>query len=208
MLLHLDIAAAALCLGLLAAGTPADAAPPQMPVRDGGGVIRPIDEAYRAVREIREARRAIFDGAPGQAAMLVGEAKDDMQAVQRRARDLAMPVGNVAAAEDAYIPVDVLLVLAKGFKPTAQTRAPVEKANGYIAKGEYRLAIAVLNDAHIGVTVSATLLPANASLRSVEGAASLLGARKYYEASQVLKAVEDSFVTETYSTDGALSHQQ
>ncbi|MGX5720459.1 YfdX family protein [Shinella zoogloeoides] len=210
MPLHLHTAITALSIVLLSvdALAPAHAAPVRAAARDSAGLIRPIDEAYRAVREIREARQAIFDGAPDKAIALVSEAKTDMQVVQRHATDLAVPVGKRAKEGDAYIPLDVLLVLSKGFKPTDETRASVDKANVYIAKGEYRLAITVLKAADIGITVSATLVPANASLRSVEAAARLLDVRKYYEASQALKAVEDSVVVEAYDTDGIPVREQ
>ncbi|MXN52780.1 YfdX family protein [Shinella sp. AETb1-6] len=205
---YLDIAITAVCIILLRTDASAHAAPVPDAVWKSADVVRPIDETFRAVREIREARRAIFEGVPDKAAIYIGEARADMQAVQRQAKDFAVPVGKHAEEEDTYIPLDVLLVLSKGFKPTREARMAVEAANRYIAKGEYRLAIAVLKTANVDVTVSATLIPANASLRSVEAAGKLTEARKYCEASQALKAVEDSFIVETYGTDSAPMREQ
>lgn len=154
------------------------------------GVMTTADETYKAMREIHAARLAIFNGSPDEATAFIGAAQADMEAVGGRLR------------EDAYIPFDTSLALAKDFEPTAEKQASIEEANRDIARGAREQAVAVLKAAKIGVTVSAALIPVFASLQHVKDAAALLGQKKYYEANLALKAVEDSVVFNTHSANG------
>lgn len=104
--------------------------------------------------------------------------------------------------EDAYIPFDTSLALAKDFKATAEKQASIEDANRDIAKGAREQAVAVLKAANIGVTVSTALIPVFASRQHIRDAAALLGQKKYYEANLALKAVEDLVVFNTHSASG------
>lgn len=164
-------------------------------------MIKTVDEAYKAMREIRAARLAIFNGSLHEAGKFVGQAKADMQTAQGQMKDFAISTQKSAARDDAYIPFDTSLALSEGFKPTAEKQTSLDKANQHLAKGEHKQAVEVLKTANIDVTVSATLLPANASLQHVKDAATLLGEKKYYEANLALKAVEDSVIVDAYSVD-------
>lgn len=203
MVLHLDIMMTALAAAVLGAIAPAHPASAPASLSQDIALIQPVAQAYQAIGEVRAARRAIFDGAPERAKALVGAARVDMLAAQRRTQDLPMPMGKDAATDDTYMPLDASLVLPQGFQPTTEERTFIAQANDYIIRGEYRQAIAVLRAANINVMWSAELIPIKASLQRVQDAARQLGANRYYEASQALKAVEDSEIENVYGTEPA-----
>lgn len=164
-------------------------------------MIKTVDEAYRAMREVQAARLAIFNGMPEQAVKFVGQAKADMQVAQGRAKDFAVKTQKPAASGDAYIPIDTSLALSEGFKATKEKQAAIDKANQHLAKGEHKSAIEVLRLANVDLTESAALIPAKAVLSHITDAATLLGDKKYYEANLALKAAEDAVIVEAYSVD-------
>lgn len=164
-------------------------------------MIKTVDEAYRAMREVQAARLAIFNGMPDQAQKFVDQAKADMQVAQTRAKDFAVKTQKPAANGDAYIPIDTSLALSEGFKATKDKQAAIDKANQHLAKGEHEPAIEALKLANVDFSESAALIPAKAVLSDISDAATLLGQKKYYEANLALKAAEDAVIVEAYSID-------
>lgn len=164
-------------------------------------MIKTVDEAYRAMREVQAARLAIFNGMPDQAQKFVDQAKADMQVAQSRTKDFAVKTQKEAASGDAYIPIDTSLALSEGFKPTKDKQAAIDKANQHLAKGEHKPAIEALRLANVDFTESAALIPAKAVLSHISDAATLLGQKKYYEANLALKAAVDAVIVEAYSID-------
>ncbi|MCC6195174.1 MAG: YfdX family protein [Burkholderiales bacterium] len=164
-------------------------------------MIKTVDEAYLAMREVQAARLAIFNGSPDQAQKFISQAKANMQLAQGKAKDFAINTQKQAASGDAYIPIDTSLALSEGFKATKEKQAAIDKANQHLAKGEHKNAVEVLRLANIDLTESAALIPAKAVLSHINDAATLIGEKKYYEANLALKAAEDAVIVEAYSVD-------
>lgn len=165
-------------------------------------IIKTVDEAYKAMREVQAARLAIFNGSTDQADKFVAEAKNNMRDAQTQAKDFAIKTQKPAADGDAYIPFDTSISLSEGFKPTAEKQASLDKANAHLAKGEHKEAVEVLKAANVDVTISAAMIPANASVSHINDAVNLISQKKYYEANLALKAVQDSVIIDAYSADG------
>lgn len=165
---------------------------------DESSFIKTVDEAYKALHEIRAARMAIFNGQPEEAVKLTGEAHTDLAAANTTMHEHEVMTQKKADESDAYIPFDTSMVLAEGFVPDEAKKAALTKANEHLAKGEKAHAVEALKLGNIEVSVTAALIPAASSLQHVDDAVKLLSEKKYYEANLALKAVEDSVLVETY----------
>jgi hypothetical protein len=165
---------------------------------DESSFIQTVDEAYKALREIRAARLAIFNGTPEEAIKLTDEAQKDLMVANKDMHKHALMTQKQVDDKDAYIPFDTSMALAEGFVPDEAKQAALTKANTHLEKGEKANAVEALKLANIDVSVSAAMIPAAISLKHVEDAVKLLSEKKYYEANLALKAVEDSVLVETY----------
>jgi hypothetical protein len=164
-------------------------------------IINTVDEAYKALREVRAARLAIFNGSTDEAMKLTTEAQKNLLSAQSQMSQFSVQTKKAVAAGEAYIPFDTSMSLSEGFKPTAEKQTHIAKANEHIAKGESKQAVEVLKAANIDVTLSAALIPATASVGHVDSALALMKENKFYEANLALKAIEDSVVLDSYSVD-------
>lgn len=189
------------------AAAPAPAAKPDAvaaatQTADQKALLKTVDEAYKAMREVRAARLAIFNGQTDVATNLVNDAAADMEAAQAALPTHAIRDKKAPDAEDAYLPIDASMTLAEGFVPSAEKQATIDEANQHLANGDSRKAAEVLKLAKIDVTISTALIPARAGLAHIRDAAKLMGEQKYYEANLALKAAENLVVIDTYSLDG------
>lgn len=164
-------------------------------------LIRTADEAYRALRNIQAARLAIFEGTPDKAAGLAEGIYKDLQTAQENAGNTSLPTNKSSTGNDVYVPFDMSMSLAEGFQPTSEKEARLTEANGLLASGNSKQAAEVLKLANIDVTVSAALIPINASVQHAKDAVDLISNNQFYEANLALKAIEDSVVIEAYGID-------
>ena len=163
--------------------------------------IRTVDDAFRALREVRAARIAIFNGSPEAASELVSAASKDLQAAQMSAKDFAVATSKGNQSGDSYLPVDMSISLAEGFVATEEKSDKLKAANAHMMKGETKKAAEVLKLANIDVSVAAALIPANASVGHAKDAERLIAEKRFYEANLALKAIKDSVVVESYGVD-------
>lgn len=168
---------------------------------EDGAMVKTVDEAYWALRDIRAARFAIFNGSTDSAAKFIDSAHDELQTAQALTKDFAVKTQKQAASGDSYIPFDASLAISEGFAPTKEKQKSLDKANGQLSSGDHQKAAETLRDAGIDVTVAAALIPAKASVGHVDDARKLMGQQKYYEANLALKAVEDAVIVESYDID-------
>ncbi|WP_346892310.1 YfdX family protein [uncultured Roseibium sp.] len=168
---------------------------------EDNAILKTANDAYKAIREVRAARLAIFNGQPDQATEFVNKAQADFKAAQAAMDTYAIKDKKTPKEGDSYLPFDSSLSLAEGFVPTQDKQQSLVKANEYLAKGNSKKAVEILKLANVDVSVSAALIPAKAGLAHVTDAAKLIGEKKYYEANLALKAIEDSVVVENYSVD-------
>jgi len=173
----------------------------QLNAAEDKAIIKTMDEAYSALREIHAARLAIFNGSPDAAAKMVKTAQADLQTANDKMKDFQVDKITPTLKDDAYVPFDTSLALTEGFKPTPEKQASLKTANEHLAKGDSKKAVDELKLANIDVTISGAFLPAKASLSHVTDAANLISKQQYYEANLALKAVEDSIVMQSFNID-------
>jgi hypothetical protein len=164
-------------------------------------IIKTVDEAMQGLRQIHAARLAIFNGDTDVALKHVTAAEVDFTAIEQAINTHQVAPTTPNNKADAYIPFDMTVGLAEGFVPSEEMTGKLREAGQQFEQGNHKRAIEVLRLANIDVTVSASLLPAKATLAHVKDAIKLIDAKKYYEANLALKALEDSVVFESYSAD-------
>ena len=183
-----------------AAGAPAD------PGAGPSPILKTVEEAGRAIREIQQARLALFQGETDAAAELVSAANDNLGAAQAllgrhgiERPDSGGGKGDGKGADDAWLPLQTNFTLAEGFVPAERHQDTLRKAGAQMQGGDEKGAAESLRLGEIDFALSAALLPADASLKHVQDAERLIGEKKFFEANLALKAVEDSVVVETWS---------
>jgi len=166
-------------------------------------------EANSAMRDVRFARVAIFDGQPEEAKKLLDSAKKDLAKTEKDAPKLVVTVksqvkvGNETIAKhkatetSEFIPIDAQLVLSADFVPTPEKQAKIKEANEHLKKGASAKAVEILRAADIGVSVTRVLMPLKLTIAHVDGAIALLKDHKYYEANLALKGAQDGLVVDT-----------
>lgn len=163
--------------------------------------IKSVDEAFRAMREIRAARFAIFDGSTDAAQTLVDAALSDM-AKARKAAANAMPSNAKAGIAPDLAPFDVSMAVGEDYVLTPAKQQSIAKANEHLAKGDQQKAAETLRLANINVLTNAALVPTVSASEHLTEASELLKAGKYYDANLALKAIEDSVVIQSFDVDG------
>jgi hypothetical protein len=164
------------------------------------------------------ARRAIFDGRVEDAKKEVHAAesafdksKTDLAVFTKAEADLkapagktvpaattvgAAPSGNVSADQlktpIAWLPVDGAMAIGEDFAATPEKKAALADANKNLKGGDRSGAIEQLKLAGLIVDVTLGVVPLEQTTTDVHQAAVLIGDGKYYEASQLLKKIQDS----------------
>lgn len=165
--------------------------------------IKTVDDAYDAMRDVRLARLSIFDGSTADAKTYAARAVTELTTAKSMANDYALETTKKPEPGDAFLPFDSSLALAEGFTPTEDKAKTIKTANEHLAKGEQKQAIETLKAGDIDVSLSAALLPVNASLKHAQMAVKLLNEKQFYEANLALKAIEDSVVISNYDAEFA-----
>ena len=175
-------------------------------------------DGYLAIRDVRMARLAIFNGQPTQAKTYTNDAqtaleraKRDDTAFTKAESDLKTPAGmtqpgsgaTASTTQTTWIPVDGSITLGEDYINTPEKSAGVAKANEELKKGDHKHAMETLKLADINVSFVMEVAPLDKTTAGIKNAAQLIDAGKYYEANQALKDVEDGFrfdVTEADAT--------
>lgn len=165
------------------------------------GVVRTVEDVYTAMREIRAARLAIFDGSGPAAVSFVNDATKNIEAA-KAADEKNKPAADSARIAAGFIPFDTSMMIAEDYKATPQKALKVQEANQHLAKGDHKTALEKLRLANINVMTTAALLPVGPTMEHLADAANLLQQGKYYGANVALKAIEDSVIVQTYDDNG------
>ena len=169
-------------------------------------------DGRKALRDVRMARLAIFDGQADQAKKYVDEAKasitkaktDDTAYMKAEAalkppagvgqRNATQGAGDKpvqSATPTAWLPVDGGLTLGEDFVATPTKAAGVAKANDQLKKGDHKQAMETLKLSEINVAFVMEVAPLDKTISGIDTAAQLIDSGKYYEGNQALKGVED-----------------
>lgn len=165
-------------------------------------------ESYTAMRDVRFARLAIFDGQTTDAVKLLDDARDQLTKAKKNAPTVTVTVDEqeklgdkTVEAEDTttndYVPIDAWLGLTENYVSTPEHDAKIKQANEHIKNGERDKAIDLLRETGIEVSATRVLMPIESTETQVDTAIDLMKQQKYYEANLALKSAEDGIVMDT-----------
>jgi hypothetical protein len=158
------------------------------------------EEGFVALRAVRGARIAIFNGDPAAAKTMVNDAVKLVGQAEKSAKDYvgrSNQSGASGANPEEWIPVDGSITLGEDFTMTDKKKVGIAKAHELLTKGKTSEAVAKLKETDIDVSYARVMLPLNVAAQRLEKAQSLLNDGKYYEANLALKGVEESAVVDT-----------
>jgi hypothetical protein len=180
-------------------------------------------DGFMAMRAVRVARLAIFNGEPKLAVKIMGKAEKSLDAASKdeslfvsdlktlagnkavhgttTSEEKAAPVTTTPAATEAmnWIPIDGQIALADMYVPTPEKKEHIAKANEHFKNGRAKKAIEELRLGEINVTYTRVMLPLTATTKCLANAMQLATEHKYYEANLALKAAEDGVVLDSVS---------
>ncbi|MGD9659292.1 MAG: YfdX family protein [Methylocystis sp.] len=164
-------------------------------------------DGVAALRAIRSARIALFNGRPEIVSQLLDSAEASLRTAEREAPSFTFKASETINGKEAesattsqkldLIPIDATLALADNYVPTRENQAHIAKANEHLKKGEQKAAFEELRLAEVELKYTRVLMPIEATKKRVDQAVQLLGEHKYYEANLALKAVDDGLTVET-----------
>jgi hypothetical protein len=160
-------------------------------------LLTTVDDAYTAMREVRAARLALFDGNTDMATQMTNDAIAKMQSAETSEAKWGVP-SKSGQQGVTYVPFDSSIMLGEGFTVTPDNSKAVSAANDQMAKGDAKGAAETLKASNIDVSVAAAMVPAKLSLTHLQDAAKLIKSGKYYEANLALKGVEDGVVIDQW----------
>jgi hypothetical protein len=172
-------------------------------------IVKVSHDGFAAMRAVRAARIAIFNGEPKMAMEMLDKAKTDLETAAKEApmfiaTEEVSVEGKPVADEMAigrvnWIPIDGQVSLADTFVATPEKAAHIQKANEHFKNGQSKQAIEELRLASIDATCTRVLMSLPVTTNCVAEALKLMGEQKYYEANIVLKAAEDGLVVTSAS---------
>ncbi len=92
----------------------------------------------------------------------------------------------------AWLPVDGAIAISEDFAADATRKAAVADANKHLKNGDRNGAMEELKLADMIVDVTLGLLPLDQTITSVHQASDLINDGKYYEASQLIRQIQDT----------------
>lgn len=187
------------------------AARQQQPSAQDKEAMKLSQEGFNAMRDVRAARIAIFEGHPEAAHDLLAKADSSLQAATKDATTLqgsngqpnasangnAGNTGTTNAASAEYVPIDGQITLVDAFVDSPAKKAHIDKANQSIAKGDSKTAMDELKLADVGASFTRVLMPLQQTRDHVDAASKLVSQKKYYEANLALKAAEDGVMIDS-----------
>ena len=102
-----------------------------------------------------------------------------------------------------WLPVDADMTVDEDFAANPAKAAAVADANKSLAKGDKQGAMGKLKLADVDMTYVMAVVPLDQTLADVHQAAQLVDGGKYYEASQMLRQVQDSTRYDVLAADAA-----
>jgi hypothetical protein len=182
-------------------------------------VMKVSKDGFLAMRAVRAARLAIFNGEPKVAVEIMGKAKDALDAASKDESMLIADMKTLAGKKAAYgttlagnkaahgtttatpattwIPIDGQISLADTYVATPEKKEHIAKANEHFKGGRAKEAVEELRLGEIDVTYSRVMMPLTATKKCLADAIQLATEHKYYEANLSLKAAEDGVIVDS-----------
>lgn len=101
-----------------------------------------------------------------------------------------------------WLPVDASITIAEDFTASPEKKAAVADANKSLSSGDRKGSIEKLKLSGVNIDVAVLAVPLNDTITKVQQAASMINDGKYYEASQLIKQVQDSARSDVMDFNG------
>ena len=227
IVLALAVALLFACPALAAPEKSADKKPAACPATKVSAAAQDLmkvsKDGFLAMRAVRAARLAIFNGEPKVAVEIMGKAKEALDAASKDESVLMSDVkatagkkaahGTTTAGDKAahgtttsaatkatiWIPIDGQIAMADTYVATPEKGEHVAKANEHLKNGRAKEAVEELRLGEIDVTYTRVLMPLTTTKKCLAEAMQLATEHKYYEANLALKAAEDGVVLDSVS---------
>ena len=172
-------------------------------------LMKVSQDGFAAMRAVRAARVAIFNGEPEVTTQMLNKAKVGLNAAtkdtspftqfSKTTRGGKTFAGKTQTAQTAWIPIDGRVALAETYVASPEKATHINKANKFFKNGQSKEAIAELRLGEIDVMYTCVLMPLEATIKCVTEATRLANEHKYYEANLALKAAEDGLIIDSTS---------
>jgi len=101
-----------------------------------------------------------------------------------------------------WLPVDASITINEDFTASPEKKAAVADANKSLSSGDRKGSIEKLKLSGVNIDVAVLAVPLNDTITKVQQAASMINDGKYYEASQLIKQVQDSARSDVMDFNG------
>jgi hypothetical protein len=101
-----------------------------------------------------------------------------------------------------WLPVDASITINEDFTASPEKKAAVADANKSLNNGDRKGAIEKLKLSGVNIDVVVLALPLNDTIAKVQQASTMINDGKYYEASQLIKQVQDSVRSDVMDFEG------
>lgn len=101
-----------------------------------------------------------------------------------------------------WLPVDSSITIDEDFTASPEKKAAVADADKALSKGDRNAAIEKLKLSGVKIDVAVLALPLDDTIAKVKQAANMINDGKYYEASQLIKQVQDSTRSDVMDFEG------
>ncbi len=101
-----------------------------------------------------------------------------------------------------WLPVDASITIDEDFTASPDKKAAVADANKSLSNGDRTNAIEKLKLSGVKIDIAVLALPLNDTIAKVQQAANMINDGKYYEATQVIKQVQDSVRSDVMDFNG------
>jgi hypothetical protein len=101
-----------------------------------------------------------------------------------------------------WLPVDASIMVDEDFSASPEKKAAVADANKSLGNGDRKDAINKLKLSGVSIDVEVLAVPLDDTITKVQRAANMINDGKYYEASQLIKDVQDSARSDVVDFDG------
>ena len=106
------------------------------------------------------------------------------------------------ASNVEWLPVDASITIDEDFTASPEKKAAVADADKSLGKGDRNAAINKLKLSGVNIDVTVLAVPLHDTIAKVQQAANMINDGKYYEASQLIKQVQDSARSDVMDFEG------
>ena len=160
-------------------------------------LVKVSRDAMLSMRDLNNARWAIFNGDTDQARTFVDAAVTRIDVTEKESKKYALDI-KAPKEDDNYVPFDVSLTELDAFAPTAKKakHTAVGKHHGTNKKDEETLKLS-----EIDISLSTGMIPVDFAKKYINEASSLIKKGLFYEANLALKAVDDAVLVQSFALE-------